>query len=182
MPICLNCNSNFPNHLIIDNKRRNLSKRKYCISCSPFNKNNRLKLHINNNLTRYCSRCKITQELKNFYKRKRGGYKNWCKKCLIEYNPIINYKNKIKAIEYKGGQCSICGYNKCYWSMHFHHTNPNTKEFNLNRMWRKKWDNIVLELEKCILLCSNCHGEVEFTKYINKNKDKNIQSYGVTET
>lgn len=66
---------------------------------------------------------------------------------------------KIKAIEYKGGKCIKCGYDKCYAAFDFHHRNPLEKEFSWHFMRRKSWDTIKTELDKCDLLCANCHRE-----------------------
>jgi hypothetical protein len=73
-------------------------------------------------------------------------------------------KIKQKAIEYKGGKCIICGYNKCSTSMVFHHRNPEEKEFNIGHKLAK-WEVIRAELDKCDLLCLNCHGEVHELDY-----------------
>jgi hypothetical protein len=63
------------------------------------------------------------------------------------------------AIEYKGGSCQICGYNKCHAAMEMHHVDPMEKEFNpSSRMTSFK--AIQAELDKCILLCCRCHREV----------------------
>lgn len=68
-------------------------------------------------------------------------------------------KLKLKALDYMGGKCQICGYNKCTKALVFHHLNPEEKEFNVSRA-NKSWERIKKELEKCILVCSNCHAEI----------------------
>ena len=66
-----------------------------------------------------------------------------------------------KALMYKGGKCEICGYNKCNDALDFHHINEDDKEFGLSsRGMTRSWEKIRNELDKCILLCSNCHREV----------------------
>ena len=77
----------------------------------------------------------------------------------------INIKNfrqrmKIKAVEYKGGKCIRCGYDKCMRSLTFHHRNPNEKEFGIGTYSNLGWNAVKKELDKCDLLCNNCHGEV----------------------
>ena len=68
---------------------------------------------------------------------------------------------KEKAIEHKGGKCQICGYKKCAAALVFHHFDASQKEFGLSqRGLARSWGKIQKELEKCILLCSNCHAEV----------------------
>ena len=61
-----------------------------------------------------------------------------------------------------GGCCAICGYNQCLRSLSFHHRDPSKKDFNRSKFRRKDIKNFMFlrELEKCVLLCSNCHGEV----------------------
>lgn len=65
-----------------------------------------------------------------------------------------------KALEYKGSKCQLCGYSKCKSSLHFHHVDPSQKNFEISGNWGLSWDNIRKELDKCILVCANCHGEI----------------------
>lgn len=83
---------------------------------------------------------------------------------------IPPYRQKIKelAVEYKGGKCKKCGYNKCIWSLEFHHVNSLEKEFSLSKYQSFRWDKVKKELDKCILVCSNCHRELHYNEYINK--------------
>lgn len=68
---------------------------------------------------------------------------------------------KLKAVKYKGGKCEICGYNKCLPALTFHHRDMSKKEYALSTMLKNKsWGDIKVELDKCHLLCSNCHYEV----------------------
>ncbi len=65
------------------------------------------------------------------------------------------------AREYKGGKCAICGYKKCSRALGFHHIDPKKKDFGLSsRGLTRSWEKVKLELDKCILLCANCHMEV----------------------
>lgn len=73
----------------------------------------------------------------------------------------FRYEQKKKAIEYKGGQCKICGYNKYHGALHFHHLDPKLKDFSLSKTGQTYvWEDVQKELDKCILLCANCHAEV----------------------
>ena len=68
---------------------------------------------------------------------------------------------KKKAIEYKGGKCELCGYDKCQEALQFHHINPEEKEFGIAKKGiTYVWETLKLELDKCICLCANCHAEV----------------------
>lgn len=65
------------------------------------------------------------------------------------------------AREYKGGKCMICGYNRCPDALDFHHTDPRKKEFGLAvGGLTRSWDKIKKEIDKCVLICANCHREV----------------------
>lgn len=66
---------------------------------------------------------------------------------------------KIKAVELLGGKCSVCGYSKCVRALHFHHMKD--KLFGLSSKGiTRSWNQVQKELEKCILLCANCHSEL----------------------
>lgn len=76
---------------------------------------------------------------------------------------VIKRRQRIKnrAVEYKGNSCLICGYNRCIVALEFHHLNPNEKDFAIANMYTKNWEIIKSELDKCVLLCANCHREIE---------------------
>ncbi len=76
-------------------------------------------------------------------------------------------RTKIKAVEYKGGKCELCGYNKCISSLTFHHKDPMKKDFTISGK-SYSWDRIKNEVDKCILVCNNCHGEIH--EELRKNK------------
>lgn len=71
------------------------------------------------------------------------------------------YRNKVKdkAVQYKGGKCCVCGYNKCNQALEFHHLNPEEKEFTISGGTRS-FEFMKEELNKCILVCRNCHSEI----------------------
>lgn len=65
------------------------------------------------------------------------------------------------AREYKGNRCAICGYRKSQRALSFHHLNPKKKDFGLSANGlTRSWERIKKELDKCILICANCHMEV----------------------
>lgn len=68
-------------------------------------------------------------------------------------------RTKKKLVEYKGGKCFLCGYNRCVGSMHFHHKDPSQKEFNITAL-TISFEKLKSEVDKCVLVCSNCHGEI----------------------
>jgi 5-methylcytosine-specific restriction endonuclease McrA len=62
---------------------------------------------------------------------------------------------------YKGGKCMLCGYSKYLGALDFHHLYPSKKEFGLSMQGlTRSWEKIQVELDKCILICANCHREV----------------------
>jgi len=61
-----------------------------------------------------------------------------------------------------GGACALCGYDRCVRALHFHHIDPETKEFGISRRgFTRSIQQMREEAAKCVLLCSNCHAEVE---------------------
>lgn len=171
MPQCLNCNSTFPNHVMIEGKKRNLQNRKYCLECSPYGKHNTVKIHDNSTPDfRYCPRCSKTLHKENFYSRRGKEFSGvYCKPCTSEQTLERQRKFKQKCIEYKGGKCERCGYDKCVGALEFHHKDPTQKDFTIahRRLW--KFDEITIsELDKCSLVCANCHREIHY-KYIRQD-------------
>ena len=64
-----------------------------------------------------------------------------------------------RAVEYKGGKCSKCGYNKCSDALEFHH-HDGRKDFGISQDGlTRSWERIEKELKRCILICANCHRE-----------------------
>ncbi len=65
------------------------------------------------------------------------------------------------ARDYKGGKCQLCGYKKCSRALSFHHLDPKKKDFGVSsRGLTRSWIKLQEEIDKCILLCANCHMEV----------------------
>lgn len=91
-------------------------------------------------------------------------------KKIKNYDRVKNRRqeNKLKAIKYKGGKCENCGYDKCVWALDFHHINKKDKDFSIAQYSTLSWEKIKLELDKCMILCANCHREKHYQEYINK--------------
>lgn len=90
----------------------------------------------------------------------RGYYR--CKRCRIERVGRRRRIIKSKLVAEAGGRCVICGYDRCQRALEFHHLDPSTKEFNLGFTGAtRSLAKARAEARKCILLCSNCHAEVE---------------------
>lgn len=75
---------------------------------------------------------------------------------------VAAYRRKVKkmAIIYKGGECIVCGYSRCADALSFHHTNPESKDFQISSGNTYAWSTVKDELDKCVLLCQNCHSEL----------------------
>lgn len=87
-----------------------------------------------------------------------GSYK--CKECRKEAVIDIRRRNKIKLVEYKGGKCERCGYNKCIEALEFHHLNPDEKDFGVSCGSTRSLKKLKTEVDKCIMVCANCHREI----------------------
>ena len=76
---------------------------------------------------------------------------------------VAKRRRKIKtmALEYKGGKCQICGYKKYPGALELHHINKAEKSFGIgDKGYTRSWEKVKAELDKCVLLCANCHREV----------------------
>jgi hypothetical protein len=100
---------------------------------------------------------------------KYGASRKYCFECSPTSEDIskdCHHKTQLRramkkqAVILKGEKCSICGYNKCIDALQFHHTDGNQKEFRLSDGNIRSWDAYLQELEKCILVCANCHAEI----------------------
>ena len=85
-----------------------------------------------------------------------------CKKCRSEAVARRRRKVKQTLVDEMGGRCVLCGYDECLNALEFHHRDPTKKEFGVAmRGITRAIDAIRAEVEKCVLLCSNCHAAVE---------------------
>lgn len=104
---------------------------------------------------RYCKKHGNTTHVVN----KSGRWR--CRKCSVD--AVQKRRDKIKemAVQYKGGKCCICGYNKCVEALDFHHLDPTQKDFGIGaKGYTRAWSKVKEELDKCILVCANCHREI----------------------
>ena len=102
--------------------------------------------------------CKVCGEINpdNFYQKNK--MKSMCKKCHTAHSHQAQRNLKPKAIEYLGGKCTHCEQSFASTAVYdFHHIDPTEKEFNWGNKRTSNWENLKKELDKCILLCSNCH-------------------------
>jgi hypothetical protein len=112
-----------------------------------------------------CKKCLHDKDDEEFYKQTQRGLKgeiwyyldSYCKKCRIEYTVDRSRRIKTKAVEYLGGKCVDCGLIDDVCVYDFHHEDPTKKEFSFGQRGGISFEKIKPELDKCILLCSNCH-------------------------
>jgi transcription elongation factor Elf1 len=140
-----------------------------------------------------CHSCREKLTLENFYKDKSkpSGYKFKCKRCVKgdprrkgwkkkyrdKYRPVKRKKRRERLLkeynEYKKMlECLRCGFNEHIAALHFHHTDPETKEYNVNdKAGKVTLETLMKEIEKCVVLCSSCHSILHWK--IRKGEDIN---------
>ena len=111
--------------------------------------------------TKQCPQCKKIKNISEFYNRRgKEGSSPYCKKCTGIQTIVRQRSLKQKAIDYKGGKCQCCGYDKYQGALEFHHIDPTEKDFSIGNAKLTSFNKIKTELDKCILVCSNCHREI----------------------
>ena len=96
----------------------------------------------------------------SFRRSTNGSYR--CLACRAE--AVTRRRRKVKTIlaAEAGGRCAICGYDRYVGALQFHHVDPSNKRFELSAAgFARSLERARAEAGKCVLLCSNCHAEVE---------------------
>ena len=100
--------------------------------------------------------CKLCGKLTTKQASKRL-YRSICGACSVAKR---RKKLKLLGLDYLGNVCEKCGYNKCPAALVFHHRDPREKEFGIgSHGFTRSWERVKKELDKCSLLCANCHAE-----------------------
>ena len=167
--ICKKCGHKFHCTTKINGKTVRLFKRVFCLECSPYGEHNTRDLTEGNYGTQIidgkkykrCRECQNIKPFEEFYaKSEWGRYYAVCSSC----NKVISKKRRDEfnkwCVEYKGGTCIVCGYNRCLRSLDFHHLDENQKDYGIAAIWKKSKEEVIKELDKCVLVCKNCHGEI----------------------
>ncbi|MDQ3571717.1 MAG: hypothetical protein M3383_02520 [Actinomycetota bacterium] len=85
-----------------------------------------------------------------------------CRQCRMDRVSEWRRRTKAKLVAEAGGQCALCGYDVHQAALHFHHLDPKQKKFQLSNGGKtRSIDELRKEVAKCVLLCGNCHAEVE---------------------
>ena len=101
-----------------------------------------------------------------------------CKQCDSELAVLKRQKLKLKSVEYKGSKCEICGYDKNITALEFHHLDPSQKDFTIAST-KCGWNEMQKELDKCILVCANCHREIHNPHATFENTYKLVEQHGL---
>jgi transposase-like protein len=92
----------------------------------------------------------------------RGDGTFRCTRCRSAHVADRRRRVKRQLIDEAGGACVLCGYDRCPAALQFHHLDPATKSFALSREGvTRSLARAREEARKCVLLCANCHAEVE---------------------
>ena len=106
--------------------------------------------------TAYTCRSCGKEGAEHFY----ASAKYQCKECWNSRTAKTQKDKIVMLKESYGGKCTVCGYDKSLNALEFHHTDPSEKEFNLGARRGLKEETLRKELDKCVLVCRNCHAEI----------------------
>lgn len=124
-----------------------------------------------------CGKLKLCSWQSSFTQTGNPEYRSRCDECFKKYLQKIRttdkyrgtrnkrrkidlLKKKQKLVDYLGGKCKECGYKKSLSALTFHHRNPEEKEYELGYIKDNNWQKVKKELDKCDLVCFNCHMEI----------------------
>jgi 5-methylcytosine-specific restriction endonuclease McrA len=111
-------------------------------------------------LPKFTTKVCATHGRTEFVLEGRGYYR--CKECRKQRVLDWRRRARLKLIAEAGGCCRLCGYDRYVGALHFHHVDPDTKQFGISgRGFTRSIRKMREEAAKCVLLCSNCHSEVE---------------------
>ena len=142
-----------PEGVCIDCGCKISTQRTRCKACREFLANERYTI-----TEKTCISCQTVKPINQFYLTKTGKIFSQCKQCSAKTANDYHRETKRKCIEYKGGKCQECGYDKHQAALQFHHRDPSQKDYTIGT-FKKSFDDCKTELDKCVLLCANCHIE-----------------------
>ena len=108
---------------------------------------------------------KVAKEIGISYQRLRNVIQLKTVAPKDSYTYVKEHRKRVKEelVAYKGGKCEICGYDKCIAALDFHHINPEEKDFAIsNSNIYKNIEALKQEVDKCMLVCANCHRELHY--------------------
>lgn len=127
--------------------------------------------------TKVCSICKEDKEYSEYTKdkNKKAGLRSCCKVCDRSIKAESYEGRKWECFNYKGCKCEICGVIENADFYDFHHRVPEDKCFDVTASLMKKWELIRAEIDKCLMLCPNCHRKEHIRMRDDKAKDKTTE-------
>jgi hypothetical protein len=99
-----------------------------------------------------CKECHRIVTAENYHKHRERN---------LAHKKTKSMQFKQQCVDYKGGRCSVCGYDKCLPALEFHHVDPSQKETKIGANF-STFKKAKPELDKCILVCANCHRELHY--------------------
>lgn len=126
--------------------------------------------------TKICSKCGKELPLTEYYSRGGGRLRSECKNCHKQYVANQYFKRKEQVNDIKVNcKCAKCGESRSY-TLDFHHKDPSIKDETIARLTsnRNRMEDILKEIEKCIVLCANCHREFH---YLENKEHITIEEY-----
>lgn len=138
--ICITCGGNIPSYIKRDGVLHNLKNRKRCLECSTFRLD------------------KSVDEM--------SGYSNWSVSKRKSHIAWLNKRStelKQQLVDIFGGCCKYCKYSRLLDALEFHHLDRHKKCFSLTKsnIRSRSWTVVLEEAQKCDLVCSRCHREIE---------------------
>lgn len=155
MRTCDICGCRLHNKMMVNGTLKYANKRKTCPDCS-----------LNKKKPKRCHDCNELLTVENSYSKTTGCLQSKCKKCnyVDRVQRLRDFKKR--CVEYKGGKCIRCGYSEYVGALEFHHRDPKQKDFNIGNNRTAFTEYIKNELDKCDLLCANCHRTVHYEQRI----------------
>jgi len=146
MRSCRKCQAPIPVRAKVGGTLRNLQRRKFCLQCSPFGSHN----------TKADDPARPSRT-----SAREDARRAWALSAKRAMDRAREMKAELVAMS--GGRCSRCPYDRYLGALEFHHRDPSTKKFSLavGNLRGKPREVVLEEWRKCVLLCANCHREVE---------------------
>lgn len=183
MPNLINLvGQNFGNYIVKEKLPSKNGKTYWLCECSKCHSTKEIQgTHLRNNNFKNCCEIKEKEKRqclicgKSFFLKDKGYARKYCYDCSPSQSEVsrsavitqIRHSIKKQLVDYKGGKCEKCGYNKCLGALQFHHINPEEKDFEITTKYKEGFydmQEMYKEVDKCKLLCANCHAEEHFNQ------------------
>ena len=108
-------------------------------------------------MNKQCTKCLDVKPADEFYTRRGDKTHSWCKSCINSDTLRRQRLLKADAVAYMGGKCTVCKGIFHNAAFEFHHPDPTAKDYSIGKKKNLKLSDHTEELDKCVLVCSNCH-------------------------